>query len=139
LIYSEGGVYDWNLGVSQLPFVAFAVTGAITFVGYAYYQKYRIGKLYATGKFVPEDRLEIGLMASISIPIVTLIFGWTARKSVHWIVPVIFGALCESDLSLRALFRISAYTGITIQRPARCLLVLPVNLGVSSTLDKQRA
>jgi len=93
LIYSEGGVYDWNLGVSQLPFVAFAVTGALTFVGYAYYQKYRIGKLYATGKFVPEDRLEIGLIASISIPIVTLIFGWTARKGVHWIVPVIFGAL----------------------------------------------
>jgi MFS transporter, DHA1 family, multidrug resistance protein len=42
---------------------------------------------------VPEHRLEIGFLTSFSIPLVTLLYGWTARESVHWIVPVIAGAL----------------------------------------------
>lgn len=85
-------------------------------VVYIYYQRLRVAKLLAAGTFgqslahrllphsctapsadsrlpVPEDRLEIGFLASLSIPVVTLLFGWTARESVHWIFPVIFGAL----------------------------------------------
>ena len=34
-------------------------------------------------------RLGIELMASVFIPIMLFMFGWSARKSVHWIVPVI--------------------------------------------------
>lgn len=32
----------------------------------------------------PEMLLEIGLMASVFIPISLFMFGWTARASVHW-------------------------------------------------------
>lgn len=69
------------------------ITCVISYTVYVLYQKYRIEPKYANGTFVPEDRLEIGLAASFMIPIVTLLFGWTARASIHWIVPVIFGAL----------------------------------------------
>jgi hypothetical protein len=41
----------------------------------------------------PEIRLEIGLMASIFIPTSVLIFGFTSKASIHWIVPVIGAAL----------------------------------------------
>jgi DHA1 family multidrug resistance protein-like MFS transporter len=34
--------------------------------------------------FQPEERLWIGLYASIFIPISLFIFGWTAREGVHW-------------------------------------------------------
>jgi DHA1 family multidrug resistance protein-like MFS transporter len=100
LVYGAGGVYDWNLGVSQLPFIAFMITCLISYTVYVFYQKWRIEPRYAAGTFVAEDRLEIGLYASIMIPIVTLLFGWTARKSVHWIVPVIFGSLYLPGTSL---------------------------------------
>lgn len=36
------------------------------------------------GTLPPEARLEIGLMASIFIPISLFMFGWTSRPSVHW-------------------------------------------------------
>ena len=45
------------------------------------------------GSLAPEARLEIGLMASVFIPISLFMFGWSARESVHWIVPVIAAAL----------------------------------------------
>lgn len=36
------------------------------------------------GGLAPEARLEIGLMASVFIPISLFVFGWASRASVHW-------------------------------------------------------
>ncbi|KAJ7484628.1 major facilitator superfamily domain-containing protein [Mycena latifolia] len=65
---------------------------------YCFYQKYHIAPRYARAaaantEVAPEIRLEIGLMASIFIPTSVLIFGFTSKSSVHWIVPVIGAAL----------------------------------------------
>jgi len=35
----------------------------------------------------PEARLEIALYAAPFIPASLLLFGWSARESVHWCVP----------------------------------------------------
>ncbi|KAJ7184383.1 major facilitator superfamily domain-containing protein [Mycena filopes] len=96
LVFS--GIYHFDLGKSSLPFAAYFVTGIITYIFYVCYQMYHVKPRYIAaakaGKTVPpEIRLEIGLMASIFIPASVLIFGYTARESIHWIVPVIGASL----------------------------------------------
>lgn len=109
-------IYHFNLGLSGLPFLAFIVSACITvstfihsistsqlipipqYTTYCLYQMYhiapRIKRAEDAGKEVaPEIRLEIGLMASIFIPASVLIFGFTAKESIHWIFPVIGAAL----------------------------------------------
>ncbi|KAK0191675.1 major facilitator superfamily domain-containing protein [Armillaria mellea] len=78
-------IYHFNLGLSGLAFLAFVVSGAITV---------NMPKAAAAGIDVaPEIRLEIGLIASIFIPTSVLMFGFTSKESIHWIVPVIGAAL----------------------------------------------
>ncbi|KAJ7484680.1 major facilitator superfamily domain-containing protein [Mycena latifolia] len=91
-------IYHFNQGVSGLPFLAFIVSGSLTYTVYCFYQKYHIAPRYARAaaantEVAPEIRLEIGLMASIFIPTSVLIFGFSSKASVHWIVPVIGAAL----------------------------------------------
>lgn len=69
----------------------------------------------------PEMLLEIGLMASVFIPVSLLMFGWTARASVHWYVrPVLMVAYRLFD-SLQ-----DGSNRCSIPLPARHLLDLPV-------------
>lgn len=87
-----GEMYGFNLGEQGLAFLAYAVTAVFTYTGYAFYLKYRIEPLAKSGKMEPEDRLEIGLFASMIIPISTFFFGWSAGRT-HWIVPIIAASL----------------------------------------------
>ncbi|KAF7978652.1 hypothetical protein HWV62_45166 [Athelia sp. TMB] len=92
LVFND--IYHFNLGVGSLPFVAFVVTGSITYTVYVLYNKYHMEPRMARNpNLAPEARLEIGLMASIFIPVSLFLFGWASRASVHWIVPVIAAAL----------------------------------------------
>ncbi|KAJ7136130.1 major facilitator superfamily domain-containing protein [Mycena epipterygia] len=96
LVFND--IYHFNQGVSGLPFLAFIVSGSITYTVYCLYQKYHIAPRYARAaaantEVAPEIRLEIGLIASIFIPTSLLIFGFSSRASVPWIVPVIGAAL----------------------------------------------
>ncbi|KAJ7151055.1 major facilitator superfamily domain-containing protein [Mycena filopes] len=96
LVFTD--IYHFNQGISGLPFLGFIVTGTLTYVVYCLYQKYHIAPRYARAaannvEIGPEIRLEIGLMASIFIPTSVLMFGFAAKPSIHWIVPVIGAAL----------------------------------------------
>ncbi|KAF7367534.1 MFS general substrate transporter [Mycena sanguinolenta] len=91
-------IHHFNEGVSGLPFLSFIVSGGLTYTVYCIYQKYHIAPRYARAAaantdVAPEIRLEIGLMASIFIPTSVLIFGFTSKPSIHWIVPIIGAAL----------------------------------------------
>lgn len=79
LVFGEAGVYGWNLGVSTLPFAGFVVTSALSYGLYVLYLKTRIASLYASGRFTPEDRLEIAVISASMIPPLLLAFGWSAR------------------------------------------------------------
>ncbi|KAJ7136110.1 major facilitator superfamily domain-containing protein [Mycena epipterygia] len=96
LVFND--IYHFNQGVSGLPFLAFIVSGSLTYTVYCLYQKYHIAPRYARAaaantEVAPEIRLEIGLMASIFIPTSVLIFGFSSKASIPWIVPVIGAAL----------------------------------------------
>jgi hypothetical protein len=80
-----------------LAFFGYFVSAAMTYIGYIIYLKKRIEPLSRSGRMVPEDRLEIGLIGACIIPISTFIFGWTSRESVHWIVPVIVSPSASSE------------------------------------------
>jgi len=87
-----GDIYHFNLGVGSLPFVGFVVTGAATYTLYCLYLRYHMEPRWIKhGGLAPETRLEIGLIASVFIPISLFMFGWGAHT--HWIVPVIAAAL----------------------------------------------
>ncbi|KAJ3738645.1 major facilitator superfamily domain-containing protein [Lentinula detonsa] len=92
LVFTD--IYHFNLGESGLPFLGFLVNSILGFFIYIAYLKYhfqpRVMKAMAAGKpFPPETLLELGLIASITIPLSLFWFGFTSRASIHWIVPII--------------------------------------------------
>jgi len=92
LVFND--MYHLSLGIGSLAFLGFVVSGTITYAVYVLYLRYHLEPRYAKhGSLAPEARLEIGLMASIFIPISLFMFGWTSRKSIPSIVPIIAGAL----------------------------------------------
>ena len=47
-------------------------------------------KLEQDQRFPPEHRLYPSLVGSILLPICLFIYAWTARPTIHWIVPIFF-------------------------------------------------
>ncbi|KAJ7036550.1 major facilitator superfamily domain-containing protein [Mycena alexandri] len=96
LVFTD--IYHFNEGVEGLPFLGFLVSGTITYAFYCLYIIFhldpRTARAAADNKeLAPEVKLELGLMASISIPTSVLIFGFASKASIPWIVPVIGAAL----------------------------------------------
>lgn len=79
-----------NLGQIGLVFLCIMVAcliGVALFVGYVYY--YLNPRIHRLGFPVQESRLLPALPASFGPTIGLFIFAWTARASIHWIVPTI--------------------------------------------------
>ncbi|BGP14224.1 hypothetical protein JCM10213v2_002167 [Rhodosporidiobolus nylandii] len=86
--------HNFSIGQTSLAFLCFAVPAPFTLLFYWWYQAHIMSPRMLSPKlgkpFVPEVRLEIGLMGGLCIPVALLIFGWTGRNaSVHWIWPMI--------------------------------------------------
>ena len=52
------------------------------------------------GEFRPEYRLPLMMVASITVPIGLLFFGWTANIHIHWIFPMIGASLLGCGITL---------------------------------------
>lgn len=117
-----------SLGVGSLPFLGFLVSGAITYSFYVWYNKVWFVK-YVTkkGGLVLEDFLKLGLVAAFFIPISLFMFGWSARSSVHYMVPIVGG---QSKLCVN---KVCSLMCILHSCPVLAwhLLALPVHLDVS--------
>ncbi|KAH9476585.1 Caffeine resistance protein 5 [Psilocybe cubensis] len=99
LVYND--IYHFNLGLSGLPFMGLLVTCFFTSFAYVCWNYYRVEPEFKrTGYIVPESRLAVALVASGFIPASLLIFGWSSRADVHWIVPTIGAALYLPGLFL---------------------------------------
>ena len=97
-----------------------------------YHVEPRYSRAEANGTEVaPEMRLELGFFASIFIPTSVLIFGFTAKESIHWIVPVIGAALYLPGIFLT--FQ-SVLMYITMAYPAYAASVLAGNDLFRSTI-----
>jgi len=49
------------------------------------------------GQIKPEKRMPTAIFASFLAPISLLWFGWTARSSIHWIVPILGSSVYASS------------------------------------------
>ena len=85
------GIYDFNLGQLGLAFLGILV-GAVLVLPFYYLWVY----LYIEPKFnrpdktlSPEARLPPACAGGFFIPICLFWFGWSARPSIHWIMPIV--------------------------------------------------
>ncbi|KAG2169715.1 hypothetical protein VTO58DRAFT_110714 [Aureobasidium pullulans] len=86
--------YGFNLLQEGLAFLPIAIGTILSFLLYnSYLVFYRIPKVKAGTPTKPEDLLLPGLVSCFFPPIGLLIFGWTSRPDIHWIVPMIGIAL----------------------------------------------
>ena len=82
-------IYGFNLGQSGLAYLGLFVGAAFTGPPMYWYTQYRLSRqMTEAGQIKPERRLPPAIIGSILAPISILAFGWTARESIHWIVPI---------------------------------------------------
>ncbi|GAA6037269.1 hypothetical protein JCM8097_008654 [Rhodosporidiobolus ruineniae] len=83
----------WNQGVGGLPFISVGLGMCMAVVVNVWDNKRYVRNLVANGGTLPpEARLPLCMVGGIVLPIGLLVFAWTTKKSVHWIVPIIFTA-----------------------------------------------
>jgi DHA1 family multidrug resistance protein-like MFS transporter len=84
------GIYGFNRGEEGLSFVGILVGAFVVippFFFYLYFiQEWQFNE---NGEIKPEKRLPPAFVGAFCIPICLFWFGWTARPSVRWIVPII--------------------------------------------------
>ncbi|KAF5694112.1 H+ antiporter FLR1 [Fusarium denticulatum] len=82
--------YDMTLGEVGLVFICIAVGCILAIILYGLYLYYvLIPRMKKSGIAQQEEVLSPGLAACFGPTIGLFIFAWTARASIHWIVPVI--------------------------------------------------
>ncbi|PVH76284.1 major facilitator superfamily transporter [Cadophora sp. DSE1049] len=83
-------MYGFNLGESQLPFLAVVVSLLVCIPPYCYYYYYIVEpRVKISGFGLPEERLIPGLIATFFVPAGLFLFAWTSNPSIHWIAPTI--------------------------------------------------
>ncbi|KAL9597267.1 MAG: hypothetical protein Q9219_005248 [cf. Caloplaca sp. 3 TL-2023] len=84
------GIYKFKLGQEGLAFIGILV-GAIVVIPPFFYYLYRWvePQFNDRGELKPEIRLPPAMVGAFFIPVCLFWFGWSARPSVHWIMPII--------------------------------------------------
>jgi DHA1 family multidrug resistance protein-like MFS transporter len=82
-------MYGFNLGEIGLAFLACQVGATLAVIIYfSYLHWYMIPDNIKNGLRQQEHRLVPAIVGSFLLPTGLFIFGWTARPSIHWIVPL---------------------------------------------------
>ena len=101
------GVYGFDIGQAGLPWISVLIGSIFSVVTVIYVDRITFTKEYHKshkegkgGLVAPEHRLYAAMMGSFGLPIGLFWFGWTSRRDVHWISPVLaavpfaWGNLC---------------------------------------------
>jgi DHA1 family multidrug resistance protein-like MFS transporter len=84
------GTYHFTLGTEGLAFLGILIGAIITIPPFFWYLHRYIEPLYTgTSKLKPEYRLTPAFVGAFFLPICLFWFGWSARPSIHWIMPII--------------------------------------------------
>ena len=91
------GIYGFNLGQTGIAFFGLFVGSVLATPPMFYYLRYRLQpQTNSSGQILPEKRLPPAIVGAFFVPLSLLVFGWSARKGVHWVVPIVgssfFGA-----------------------------------------------
>lgn len=84
------GIYGFNLGQEGLAFLGIMVGALVTIPPFFAYLHFVQEKQFnENGELKPEKRLPPAMVGGFFIPICLFWFGWSARPSIHWVVPII--------------------------------------------------
>ena len=84
------GIYDFSLGTEGLAFLGILIGAILTIPPFFWYLHKYVEPLYnGNGEVKPEYRLTPAFVGAFFLPICLFWFGWSARPSVHWIMPII--------------------------------------------------
>lgn len=84
------GIYGFNLGQTGLAYLGMLVGSLVIVPPMFFYLHYHLQHQFKdSGQLIPEKRLPPAIVGAILVPISLLILGWSARASIHWIVPTI--------------------------------------------------
>lgn len=88
LVYTT--LYGFNLGETGLTFLSVTIAVTLSVAWYWYYIAHHVNPdILLHGLGAPERRLRPALFVTFLVPAGLLIFGWTSRESVHWVVSCI--------------------------------------------------
>ncbi|KAK4624702.1 Caffeine resistance protein 5 [Fulvia fulva] len=83
------GIYHFNLGELGLSYIGLLVGAVIFTIPYFYWIRKKIEpNTNEDGTIAPEKRLPAAIVGSLFLPICLFWVGWSARSSVHWIMPI---------------------------------------------------
>ena len=87
-----GEYYHFNIGITGLVYLGLGVGNIIGLVIFGVFSDKVLLAKAASGELKPEYRLLPMVWTSFTLPIGLLIYGWSAKYAVHWIVPIIGNA-----------------------------------------------
>jgi MFS transporter, DHA1 family, multidrug resistance protein len=104
------GIYHFKPQLLGLAFLGILGGIFLTLPPYFLYI-YRVEekKYDENGKIKPEKRMPVAMLASCLAPISLLWFGWSARTSVHWIVPILGSSIFPASVILGLVSAIRAF------------------------------
>lgn len=87
------GIYKFNLGEEGLAFVGILLGAAIVIPPFFWFlHRYTEPQFNENGEIKPEKRLPPAFFGAFCIPVCLFWFGWSARPSIHWIMPIVGSA-----------------------------------------------
>lgn len=87
-------IYGFTPAQEGLTFLAVFVGFQIGVVAYFFFLYFHQENLFdQNDKMRPEERMAPAFATAILLPIALFLYGWTARESVHWMVPTLAGLL----------------------------------------------
>lgn len=105
------GIYKFTGGTVGLAFLGILIGAFITIPPFFWYiHKYMEPQFNENGEIKPELRLVPAFVGAFFIPVCLFWFGWSARPSVHWIMPII-GSSFFSIGSFLLFISVLAYLG----------------------------
>jgi DHA1 family multidrug resistance protein-like MFS transporter len=84
-----GDIYGFDAGQQGLAFLGILIGGLITLPFFLLWVKYGVIPRFARPDFKPEMVLPPTFFGAASLPICLFWYGWSARASIHWIMPII--------------------------------------------------
>ncbi|TVY15569.1 Efflux pump radE [Lachnellula arida] len=82
--------YNFNTGEAGLAYLGLGIGFFLGQIGVAIFDAKSKKRVLSSGKaMTPEDRLPPLKIGTFLIPVGLVIYGWSADKHVHWIVPII--------------------------------------------------
>ncbi|KAL6890878.1 major facilitator superfamily domain-containing protein [Trichoderma evansii] len=118
LVY--GNIYGMNEGQIDLVPLCMVIAVTVSAPYFAYIHFVVNASARRGSPRTPEQRLVPAIVGSVLVPIGIFLFGWTSRKSIHWIVPTIGVSLTVGGFAV-LLQTVYVYVGLAYPQYAASL------------------